>query len=162
MDVAATVEHPTSGEVGTSNGNTSTLEDNKFQRAISAWRSIDLTNLIPKLDTTASELATQQKDSLVERKELAQKTKDFRKLDDEAKVTEVKALLKCTLIAHRVDNVMNPLTYILCSISDIYRPRIQSLQIHLFSIPPSLLSSFRSSRSIPFARSLYRIFNSGR
>jgi len=100
MDVAATAEHPVSGENATSYGNTSTLEDNKFQRAISAWRSIDLTTLIPKLDATASELATQQKDSLVERKELAQKTKDFRKLDDEAKVTEVKALLKCALTAH--------------------------------------------------------------
>lgn len=95
MDVAATAEHAVPSEEATSNGTTSTLEDNKFQRAISAWRSIDLTNLIPKLDATASELATQQKDSLVERKDLAQKTKDFRKLDDEAKIAEVKVLLKC-------------------------------------------------------------------
>jgi homeobox protein cut-like len=35
-----------------------------------------------------------QKDALVERKEVAQKTKDFRKLDDTAKLTEIKPLLK--------------------------------------------------------------------
>jgi len=31
----------------------------------------------------------------VERKDLAQKTKDFRKLEDAAKLTEYKSLLKC-------------------------------------------------------------------
>jgi homeobox protein cut-like len=70
-------------------------EENKFQQAISAWRAIDLTHMIPILDTTASDLVTKQKDSLVERKELAQKTKDFRKLDDAEKLVEIKALLKC-------------------------------------------------------------------
>ena len=99
MDVAATVEHPLNDD--SLPGNTDTPKDNKFQRAISVWRSIDLTSLIPKLDATASELATQQKESLVERKELAQKTKDFRKLDDEAKVTEVKALLKCIVLCRQ-------------------------------------------------------------
>jgi homeobox protein cut-like len=80
----------------TTNGLTSNgAEDNKFQQAIAAWRAIDLTHLIPTLDTTASDLVTKQKDSLVERKELAQKTKDFRKLDDTEKLVEVKALLKC-------------------------------------------------------------------
>ncbi|TEA15156.1 Protein CASP [Colletotrichum sidae] len=67
---------------------------NKFQHAISAWRTIDYTNLISNLDTTASEIVTYQRDSTVQRKELAQKTKDFRKLDDAAKLSEVKGLLK--------------------------------------------------------------------
>lgn len=56
---------------------------------------VDLTNLAPKLDNTASDIASHQRDSTVQRKELAQKTKDFRKLDDAAKLTEVKGLLKC-------------------------------------------------------------------
>ncbi|KAL9090230.1 MAG: hypothetical protein Q9159_002130 [Coniocarpon cinnabarinum] len=68
--------------------------DNKFQRAISSWRNIDLTKLVPNLDTTASDLVAQQRDALIERKELAQKTKDFRKLDDGSKLNEVKSLLK--------------------------------------------------------------------
>ncbi|OQE89780.1 hypothetical protein PENNAL_c0013G00013 [Penicillium nalgiovense] len=71
-----------------------TEETNKFQRAISAWRGIDLTNTIAKLDTTATDLVEHQRDALVQRKELAQKTKDYKKLDDESKLTEYKSLLK--------------------------------------------------------------------
>ncbi|KAL1955070.1 hypothetical protein VTO42DRAFT_9059 [Malbranchea cinnamomea] len=68
--------------------------ENKFQRAISAWRNIDLSNLIPKLDSTASDIVAHQRDSLVQRKDLAQKTKDFRKLDDATKLAEYRGLLK--------------------------------------------------------------------
>lgn len=68
--------------------------DNKFQKAISAWRNIDLTSLIPTLDNTASEIVQYQRDSTVQRKDLAQKTKDFRKLDDASKLVEIKGLLK--------------------------------------------------------------------
>ncbi|PSR97117.1 CASP protein [Coniella lustricola] len=67
---------------------------NKFQAAISAWRTIDMTTLVSSLDNTASEVVTYQRDSTVQRKDLAQKTKDFRKLDDATKLTEVKGLLK--------------------------------------------------------------------
>lgn len=55
---------------------------------------IDLTTLIPTLDTAASDLVSHQRDSLVQRKDLAQKTKDFRKLDDAGKLVDIKALLK--------------------------------------------------------------------
>jgi homeobox protein cut-like len=55
---------------------------------------IDLTSLIPSLDNTASEIVQYQRDSTVQRKDLAQKTKDFRKLDDAGKLAEVKGLLK--------------------------------------------------------------------
>lgn len=67
---------------------------NKFQQAVAAWRSLDLTKLVSSLDNTASDMVAQQKDSLVQRKELAQKTKDFRKLDDSSKLGEIKDLLK--------------------------------------------------------------------
>ena len=56
---------------------------------------IDLSSLMPQLDATASEVVGQQKDALLERKDLAQRTKDFRKLDDADKLTEYKTLLKC-------------------------------------------------------------------
>jgi homeobox protein cut-like len=55
---------------------------------------IDLTSMIPSLDSTASEIVDYQRDSTVQRKDLAQKTKDFRKLDDAAKLGEIKGLLK--------------------------------------------------------------------
>ncbi|KAJ5682623.1 CASP C terminal-domain-containing protein [Penicillium macrosclerotiorum] len=69
-------------------------ETNKFQRAIAAWRGIDLANTIAKLDTTASDIVAHQRDALVQRKDLAQKTKDFKKLEDDAKLSEYKGLLK--------------------------------------------------------------------
>jgi hypothetical protein len=55
---------------------------------------IDLTSLVTTLDNTASEIVTYQRDSTVQRKDLAQKTKDFRKLEDSAKLVEIKGLLK--------------------------------------------------------------------
>ncbi|KAF2143411.1 uncharacterized protein K452DRAFT_350443 [Aplosporella prunicola CBS 121167] len=68
--------------------------ENKFQLAIAAWRNVNLTALVPSLDTSASELVEHQRDALTQRKDLAQKTKDFRKLDDASKLAEIKGLLK--------------------------------------------------------------------
>lgn len=56
--------------------------------------AIDLGNLVPQLDQTASGIVENQKDALVQRKELAQKTKDFRKLEESEKLSEWKVLLK--------------------------------------------------------------------
>ncbi|KAJ2902305.1 putative golgi membrane protein [Zalerion maritima] len=72
------------------------LEDgnNKFQHAIGAWRNIEFATLISSLDATANEIITHQRDSTVQRKDLAQKTKEFRKLDDASKLSEMKGLLK--------------------------------------------------------------------
>lgn len=65
---------------------------------------VDLTNLVPKLDTTASDIVSHQRDALVQRKELAQKTKDFRRLDDSSKLAEYKGLLKCMRSAPEIVN----------------------------------------------------------
>ncbi|GMF79924.1 unnamed protein product [Aspergillus oryzae] len=67
---------------------------NKFQRAIAAWRGTLLKMAYSDLDSTASDIVAQQRDALVQRKDLAQKTKDFRKLDDATKLAEFKGLLK--------------------------------------------------------------------
>lgn len=67
---------------------------NKFQQAVAAWRSLDLTKLVSSLDSTAAEMLNQQKESLVQRKEVATKTKDFRKMDDADKLGGIKDLLK--------------------------------------------------------------------
>ncbi|KAF2148400.1 hypothetical protein K461DRAFT_232763 [Myriangium duriaei CBS 260.36] len=69
-------------------------DGNKFQQAIAAWRNLNLTTLVTNLDASASQLVEQQKDTVIQRKDLAQKTKDFRKLDDAGKLTEIKSLLK--------------------------------------------------------------------
>ena len=124
MDLTDTLD-PTSNGTATPEPGTATAEnigdtnglrqkeENKFQKAVAAWRStrttsvnprlqltetldIDLTTLVPTLDTAASDLVAHQRDSLVQRKDLAQKTKDFRKLDDPGKLNEIKTLLKGT------------------------------------------------------------------
>ena len=61
-------------------------------------KDIDLTHLVSNLDTTAADLVAHQRDILVERKDLAQKTKDFRKLEDAAKLVEIKTILKCECV----------------------------------------------------------------
>lgn len=53
-----------------------------------------MASTIAKLDATATDLVEQQRDALVHRKELAQKTKDFKKLEDNSKLSEYKGLLK--------------------------------------------------------------------
>lgn len=58
------------------------------------FAGIDLSTLVSKLDATASDVVAHQRDSLLQRKDLAQKTKDFRKLDDAGKIGEYKVLLK--------------------------------------------------------------------
>ncbi|KAF9734690.1 hypothetical protein PMIN03_004136 [Paraphaeosphaeria minitans] len=83
-----------SSQDATRNGDTDTVEENKFQKAIGAWRNIDLTTLVPQLDTVASDVVAHQRDTLTQRKDLAQKTKDFRKLDDASKLNDIKGLLK--------------------------------------------------------------------
>ena len=73
--------------------------------------------MIPNLDNTASEIVQYQRDSTVQRRDLAQKTKDFRKLDDLAKLGEIKGLLKGGFNWRTVWTA--PLTRIY-SISDVY------------------------------------------
>ena len=41
---------------------------NKFQQAVAAWRTLDLSKLVSTLDVAASELVSQQRDSLLKRK----------------------------------------------------------------------------------------------
>ena len=103
-----TKERSVAGDKSHPNGS-----EHQFQKAISAWRSmvaiqmllliekltflttdIDLGKVVPELDSTASDIIANQRDALVQRKDLAQKTKDFRKLDDQGKLAEYKTLLK--------------------------------------------------------------------
>ncbi len=111
-------EHKTTVAYGDAGPAAISGPDDKFQRAISVWRGayctsfgllqqpcnafvdIDLSTLVSKLDSTASEVVAHQRDSLTQRKDLAQKTKDFRKLDDGGKLGEYKGLLKGIAMAH--------------------------------------------------------------
>lgn len=65
-----------------------------FERALKVWSEIALSDLQKTLDDEGVEIVEKQKASVVGRKELAGRTKEFKKLDDSEKLTEVKGLLK--------------------------------------------------------------------
>lgn len=74
-----------------------------FENALQTWTQIDLSSLQRKLDEQGIELKNQQKQSLASRKELASKTKEFRKLEDDVKLAELKPLLK--LYQNEIDSL---------------------------------------------------------
>ncbi|CAH2350633.1 protein CASP [[Candida] railenensis] len=65
-----------------------------FSNALQTWTEIDLPSLQRKLDDQGLELKEDQKKSLLNRKDLANKTKEFKKLADEEKLSQFKTLLK--------------------------------------------------------------------
>ena len=107
--------------------------------------------MIPNLDNTASEIVQYQRDSTVQRKDLAQKTKDFRKLDDSAKLGEIKGLLKG---GFRVQCDGDSTAHTNFSIPNLYRPSNEPLQIHEFGILTSLLVTVGGTRSISLTRGI--------
>lgn len=76
---------------------------NKFTSALQAWAQIDLPSLQQKLDEQGHQIKEEQKASLLSRKTLAGKTKEFKKLPDEEKPEAVKALLK--LYQNEIDSL---------------------------------------------------------
>ncbi|KAL0956421.1 hypothetical protein HGRIS_002569 [Hohenbuehelia grisea] len=69
------------------------IEQN-FSGALETWKEINLSELQKTLDAQGIELVDQQKESVVGRKALAEKTKDFKKLSDSEKPNAFKGLLK--------------------------------------------------------------------
>lgn len=78
---------------------------NVFEHALQTWVEIDLPNLQKKLDEQGLELKEDQKTSLLSRKNLATKTKEFKKLEDNEKLGQIKSLLK--LYQNEIDSLTN-------------------------------------------------------
>ncbi|KAJ3814816.1 CASP C terminal-domain-containing protein [Lentinula lateritia] len=70
------------------------MTDQSFSGALTTWREINLSELQKTLDSQGIEIVDNQKDSFVGRKALADKTRDFKKLPDENKLSAFKGLLK--------------------------------------------------------------------
>ncbi|KAK0461260.1 CASP C terminal-domain-containing protein [Desarmillaria tabescens] len=68
--------------------------EHNFSGALATWRDINLSELQKSLDAQGIELVDNQKESVVGRKALADKTKEFKKIPDEGKLTAFKGLLK--------------------------------------------------------------------
>ncbi|KAF8813814.1 hypothetical protein BYT27DRAFT_7180580 [Phlegmacium glaucopus] len=65
-----------------------------FSAALATWKEINLSELQKTLDVQGVELVDSQKENLVGRKALAEKTKDFKKIPDGEKLNAFKGLLK--------------------------------------------------------------------
>ncbi|KAF4620628.1 hypothetical protein D9613_000431 [Agrocybe pediades] len=65
-----------------------------FAAALATWKDVNLTELQRNLDKQGVELVDNQKENVVGRKALAEKTKEFKKLPDDEKVNAFKGLLK--------------------------------------------------------------------
>ncbi|RDB24925.1 Protein CASP [Hypsizygus marmoreus] len=72
----------------------STDQNLNFSRALETWRDINLTDLQKTLDAQGIELVDNQKESVLGRKGLADKTKEFKKIPDTEKPAAIKGLLK--------------------------------------------------------------------
>ncbi|KAI0305446.1 CASP C terminal-domain-containing protein [Multifurca ochricompacta] len=70
------------------------FSEQNFSSALATWKNINLSELQKTLDSQGIEVVENQKESVVGRKALADKTKDFKKIPDEEKVSVFKGLLK--------------------------------------------------------------------
>ncbi|TCD63439.1 hypothetical protein EIP91_005410 [Steccherinum ochraceum] len=68
--------------------------EQNFSGALSTWKEINLAELQKTLDAQGMEVVENQKESMVTRKALAERTKDFRKISDDEKLNAFKGLLK--------------------------------------------------------------------
>ncbi|KAF7361668.1 Golgi membrane protein [Mycena venus] len=72
----------------------STEHNFNFSGALATWKEINLSELQKTLDAQGIQLVDNQKESVVGRKALADKTKEFKKLPESEKVEAFKSLLK--------------------------------------------------------------------
>ncbi|GAA5968216.1 hypothetical protein JCM8115_006159 [Rhodotorula mucilaginosa] len=70
------------------------MADSSFATALTAWKEIALHDLQRTLDQQGLEIVDNQKENMVGRKALAEKTREFRKVPDEEKGPVFKTLLK--------------------------------------------------------------------
>ncbi|KDR75195.1 hypothetical protein GALMADRAFT_249156 [Galerina marginata CBS 339.88] len=68
--------------------------ETNFSAALATWRDVNLTDLQKTLDKQGVELVDNQKESVVGRKALAEKTKEFKKIPEDEKLNAFKGLLK--------------------------------------------------------------------
>lgn len=92
---------------------------NVFNSALEFWKNLNLPEIQKQLDLQGIEIKEDQKSSLLSRKNLATKTKEFRKLSDSEKLDQFKPLLK--LYQNEIDVLTNKLKKIEGYFFDFYR-----------------------------------------
>ncbi|KAH7911987.1 CASP C terminal-domain-containing protein [Hygrophoropsis aurantiaca] len=71
-----------------------TSAEQNFSGALATWKEINLLELQKTLDAQGIEIVENQKENVVGRKALAEKTKEFKKIPDDEKLNSFKGLLK--------------------------------------------------------------------
>lgn len=90
-----------------------------FEKALQSWEEINLPELQKALDNEALEIKENQKSLLISRKELASKTKLFKKLEDNEKLSEIKLLLKS--YQNEIDNLTKKSKFVETSFFKVYK-----------------------------------------
>ncbi|KAJ1798314.1 hypothetical protein LPJ59_002577 [Coemansia sp. RSA 2399] len=85
------------------------VDDGKLAGALEYWRTLQLTALLQELDETSLEIVDNQKTSLQERRKLAERTKEFRALDDSEKLDDFKPLLRA--YQNEIDSLTKRMKY---------------------------------------------------
>ncbi|KAJ2843220.1 hypothetical protein GGI22_007285, partial [Coemansia erecta] len=85
------------------------VDDGKLAGALEYWRALQLTTLLQELDETSLEIIDNQKMSLQERRKLAERTKEFRMLDDSEKLADFKPLLRA--YQNEIDSLTKRMKY---------------------------------------------------
>ncbi|GAA5880166.1 hypothetical protein JCM3774_006071, partial [Rhodotorula dairenensis] len=70
------------------------MADSSFATALTAWKEIALHDLQRTLDQQGLEIVDNQKENMVGRRALAEKTREFKKVPEEEKGPAFKTLLK--------------------------------------------------------------------
>ncbi|KAI9572274.1 CASP C terminal-domain-containing protein [Boletus coccyginus] len=78
-------------------------EQHNFSGALATWKGIDLHELQKTLDAQGIEVVENQKENVISRKGLAERTKEFKKIPDEEKLNAFKGLLKA--YQQEIDNL---------------------------------------------------------
>ncbi|KAG1760583.1 hypothetical protein EDD22DRAFT_759628, partial [Suillus occidentalis] len=68
--------------------------EHNFSGALATWKDIKLHELQKMLDAQGIEIVDNQKESILGRKQLADRTKEFKKIEDDEKLNSFKGLLK--------------------------------------------------------------------
>ncbi|KAF8555300.1 hypothetical protein OG21DRAFT_1411064 [Imleria badia] len=79
------------------------MEQHNFSGALATWKGIKLHELQKTLDAQGIEIVENQKENVVSRKGLAERTKDFKKIPDDEKLNAFKGLLKA--YQQEIDNL---------------------------------------------------------
>lgn len=90
-----------------------------LEKALQTWTALNLPKIQLQLDADAETIRTNQQELVASKKELAAKTKQFKRLPDEDKLAEVRPLLK--LYQNEIDNLTKKSKFVENTFFNLYK-----------------------------------------